>query len=383
MEFIIGSILLLTIGLKIIKGEIKVGESRLNWAAIVLLAAMLATIPFAYVRSRALATFIQVFKIFSIYLMIVAAIDTEEKLRKFMTVFLVVNAWIFVEPFLLSLQGKGFIYNNHMWRLAGITGMFGHPNGLGMLTSSNLPFFYHFMRFSKSKVVKIAFFVLILIGLRVIMLTESRTAFLGVLTFAGLLWLRSRRKVLALISGTILLTTLWAAAPDQTRSRFLTLGQSISLITEDLGEEEKRSLGSMASRWELMRRSVVAFYENPILGLGLNCFASFNGRRWGLWFPPHNTYLQVLAEMGLTGAVCLCLLIWFTFDNLGRAGHAIRQSGKKNSFLARATSALTDSYLIWLVVSFFGIELYNNFWWVLGGLSVVILRVLRTSKDGA
>lgn len=375
LEFILGSAMLLAVGFKILNGEVRVPGNTLNWLAITLLFVMLATIPFAYVKMRALRTFITVFKIFCIYLMIVPTINTEDRLRKFMILYLAVNAWIFLEPFFLSLQGKGFIYNNHMWRLAGITGMFSHPNGLGMLTATNLPFFYHFMRSSESKLAKAISFAMIPIGLRVIMLTQSRTAFLGVLTFAALLWLRSKRKALALLAGLIVGSLLWAAAPDQTKNRFLTLGESVKLMTENLTEEERASLGSMASRWELMRRSLVAFRENPVLGLGLDCFASYNGRRWGLWFPPHNTYLQVLSETGLLGAVCLFLLVSYTFKNFRRARLSLSQTGKESSFMARTLPGVVDSYVIWLVVSFFGIELYNNFWWIFGGLSVVILSL--------
>jgi O-antigen ligase len=363
-----------------VKGGMRMNENRLNFALLLFLGVAFMTIPFAYVKMRAWTMFIRIFKFFAIYMMIVAAIDTEKKLKGFIYVYLAMICLIFVEPFILSLQGKGFIWNNHMLRLAGRTGMFAHPNALGMITAANLPFFYYFMRYGKSRVGKIVCFTLILIGLRVIMLTQSRTAFVGVLTFAFFVWIMSRRKVVGLLIGVLFLGGVWQFAPQEAKDRFLTLGQSTRVVTEGregFSDEDATALGSMVSRWELMRHSFIAFAENPVLGLGLNCFASFSGRRWGLWYPPHNTYLQLLAETGIIGFLAILLVIIFTLKNLRRARDAVRTLESNSGFLSPVVPAVMTYYGIWLVVSFFGIELYNNFWWVAGGLSVVILRVIN------
>ena len=133
----------------------------------------------------------------------------------------------------------------------------------------------------------------------------------------------------------------------------------------------------MASRWELTKRALIAFKENPLIGLGTDCFIPFNGRRWGNWFPPHNTYAQALAEMGIIGFLVLSLVVIFTVQNIKQAQKIIMEMRKQDSFLSRMLSALFMYYLIYLVVSLFGIELYSNFWWLTGGLSVVILRIIK------
>ena len=81
LEFFVGSVLVFLSLVKIIKGEISFKENRLNTAALIFLLVSFMTIPFAFVKSLALETFISLFKFFSIYLMIITCIDDEKKLK--------------------------------------------------------------------------------------------------------------------------------------------------------------------------------------------------------------------------------------------------------------------------------------------------------------
>jgi O-antigen ligase len=129
-------------------------------------------------------------------------------------------------------------------------------------------------------------------------------------------------------SPHFLIIPIWHFSPQQTKERFLTLKSSIEVLAEDtsnLSDQERVSAGSMASRWELIKRGLIAFTENPFLGLGLHCFNSFNGRRWGYWFPPHNTYVQALSEMGIIGFAAFLSVIIFTVGNLRKSREILRK----------------------------------------------------------
>ena len=383
VELLLGVFALALAISKIMKKEVRWDENRLNRAAITFLFACFATVPFAFVRMRALEQSVMILKFFAIYLMIITAIDNRAKLEGFIKVYLAMVALVFVQPFLLSLVGMGFVYNNHMMRLGGVTGYFAHPNMLAIVTASSLPFFYYYMRDSKSKKVKIVCLLLLLISVRVIMLTQSRTGFVGVAAFVFLVWMRSKRKVMGAIACLVMAAVGWTFAPQQTRDRFLTLFRVLDVMTTDRDtwtEEEDDTLGSMESRLELTQRTLIAFAENPVLGLGLGCFASYNGRRWGLWFPPHNTFLQVLAEAGILGFITLMFVIYRTYQNLLRVRRESEQLNTKDGFFATTADAVMASYLTFMVVALFGIELVNNHWWVMGGLSVVLLRVLSHER---
>ena len=245
IEFILGTCLLLFVINKLLKGNIKLDENKLNIIIFMFILVLITSVIFAYVHMRALTTFIRVFKFFAIYLMIIAAIDTEKKLKGFITVYLIMICLLFVEPFLLSLQGKGFIYNNHMWRLAGATEQFGHPNALGMITASNLPFLYYLIKYNQSKIVKLTSVGLIIIAIRVIMLTQSRTAFVGLITCVFAIWISSKKYLLGSVIAVICLALIWTYAPQQTKNRFTTFGKTFYILEhdrEDLTQEELKAL---------------------------------------------------------------------------------------------------------------------------------------------
>jgi len=384
LELILGTILVIVAFKKIISGAVDFKENKLNFGALLFISIAFITIPFALVKTRALDTFISLFKFFAIYLMIISTINSEKKLKLFIYVYLGMITLLFVEPFILSLAGKGFIFNNHMWRLAGVTGYFAHPNQLGGIAAENLPFYYFLMKWEKSKIKKLLYFVLIIIAIRVVMLTQSRTGFLGVIGFICLLWFFSRRKMISMVLICLCCVGLWQWAPQETRNRFLTLSEVKRVITlEQLSEEDHQELGSMVSRQELIRRGLIAFQENPILGVGLSCFISFNGQRWGYWFPPHNTYIQALAEMGMVGFIAFIYVIFISFKNLRNVKNILRTTGETNSFVASITSAVTIYLMLRIIVSMFGQDLYANYWWVAGGLSLVLLRIVKEKYENA
>lgn len=379
IEFIVGSILLFTIIFKIIKGDINLFESKITVGGFLFFFVAFLTIPFALVKSTSLETFLQMLKFSAIYFMIIASINNEKRLKIYFYLYLFLVAFIFIEPFFNSLQGKGFIWNNGMWRLAGATSAFGHPNQLGGMTSANLPLFYYLMKYEKSKVKKFLYLSVIIMGIRVVMLTESRTGFLGILTFGFFIWILSKKKLMSLFIGIFLLIILWQFAPPQTKARFLTFFSVEKVLTTDRDElrleDEQGRLASMASRWILIKRAWGCFLEYPILGVGLRNFNSYNGHRFGLWHPPHNTYLQALAEMGIIGFASFIFFLLMIYKSLKTSKKLLSMLPDDERFLKALTNAVMVYFLVRLVVSTFGQDLYVNYWWVAGGFAMVIHRI--------
>ena len=381
IELLVGSIMLILITLEFLKGQINLHESSLNILACVFLLVTVITIPLAYYKTYAYQTFIRLFKVFTIYLMIITGITSEKKFKIFIYIYLSMACLLFVEPFLLSLQGKGFVYNNHMWRLAGVTGLFAHPNSLSAITSSTFPFFYYLMLQEKSILRKLPFLLLIAIGLRVIMLTQSRTGFVGVMAFVFVIWLQSKRKLLLSIIIMISLAIAWQLAPAETKARFLTLQMSAQVITsENLSHltaelDDYHDYGSMIARWTLIKRSIAIFLEHPILGVGLGNFVVESFREYNRWIPTHCLYTEVLAELGIMGFCLFICIIVKTLLNLKETKLILKEVNLENSFLDRMASAVIAFLYIRLIVGFFSHSLVPNFWWLAGGLSVLLLRV--------
>ena len=238
LEFLTGSFVIFLTCIKILKGEVAFSENRLNYDTVIFFITCGISVPLAVVKTRAFDMNVQYLKFFSIYLMIIACINDEKRLRIFINLHLALIALLFVQPFFLSLQGKGFVYNNHMLRLGGVTSYFGHPNQLGGIVSTNLPLFYFMIPQQKSKIGKILLLVLMAIAIWVIMLTQSRTAFVGVFVFGGLVWLFSKKKAALAMVMIVLSLVVWQFVPQQTKERLLTLGRSVEVISSNWGVTE-------------------------------------------------------------------------------------------------------------------------------------------------
>jgi O-antigen ligase len=206
----------------------------------------------------------------------------------------------------------------------------------------------------------------------------------GVLAFGFFVWLNSRRKGVLAVVAILSVPLVWFLSPDNTKERFLTLAKSSDIIFQgrealETGNDQDGGprLGSMATRWEMFQRGFMTFISNPIIGVGMGCYGSYSGRRWGDWFPPHNTYMQLFAELGLIGGFLFMSVIWLTFKNLAESKRILDRMGVKRTFLGSFVPGLATYYCVYLVVAFFGIEIYSNFWWLCGGLSLAVLRITK------
>jgi O-antigen ligase len=377
VEFMVGAVILAVIFFDVVSGKIRLNENKVNYAAIIFFAICAVSVLFAYVKSRALAEYISLLKFFSIYLMIISCIGIEKRLKIFFYIYLSMISLLFVEPFLLSLNGEGFRFNNHMMRLYGVTGFFAHPNQLGGITSANLPFFYYMFLFNKNMTLKIVLLLLIAIAIYVVMLTQSRTAFVGVIVFAFFVWWSSKHKMFFVLVLLILSAIGWQVAPEETKGRFSTLGKMIEVAGSEEGAYAgNKELGSLGSRMLLLKRSLIVFSEKPFIGVGIGCYASVSGQRWNSWFPTHNLYTQALSEIGLIGTLSFGYVLFCIIKNITKA-IKIMEKNEDRQFVFYLVSSLYMFLLIRLIIGFFGHDLYRNWWWVAAGFSVVSLRILE------
>jgi len=379
LEFIVGAVVCSLMCFKVAASSESFSENTLNVLCLTFLGVVALGVPFALVRAVALDSFIIFAKSLLIYFMIVAAVDSEKKLRMFLYVYIIMSSLLFVEPFLFSLQGLGFRYNNGMMRLYGVAGFFAHPNSLGAITSSIFPFLYALMHSERSPIRRFLIFLLFPIGLRVIMLTQSRTAFVGVMVFVALLWLHHERKLLSSVMLLVFLSAAFLLAPSQTITRFATLSNMSSMLefSDPLDTTMVSEYGSMGSRWRLLLRSLHVFMEHPVFGVGIGNYVVESLRVFGAWTPTHNLYTEILAELGIIGFVLFISIIVLTFRNLRTAKKQLFKIEPEESFKQQIIWAVWAFLVMRLVVGFFGHDLLNNYWWVGGGLSVVLLRLAK------
>lgn len=377
IELILGVVILVWIGVIRMQEGARVDRNgSLTVAIIFLFVAMALSIPGSAWKGRSVDTMFTVFKMFSLYIMIIATIDTETKLRQFMWVYILMVALVVGEPFVGTFTGSAiWDYHRGYPKLKGMTGLWEHPNSLGGFAAGNLAFLYY-MYFAEKKTLGRVFLIgLGAVSLGTIVYTGSRTAYVGVIGLGIIVWLRSSRKGLTLAAIPFLLALVWILAPEAYKNQFLSIGTAGSVVQ---GEESDD--GSMNDRWEIITDAVAIFLDHPILGVGVDAFMAARGERFDRWQDTHNLYLQVLTNIGIIGAVAFLVLLYRIFDSLNKAKQALNLNRTGSTLWLESLANGVGAFLgARLIVGMFGMDLYENYWWLAAGLAGVLLRL--TDKD--
>lgn len=141
----------------------------------------------------------------------------------------------------------------------------------------------------------------------IILLTQSRGAFIALAAFAIVALAGQRRRLRSIaLAGTVLLTAMMFV-PSSAWDR---LG-SVAGITQ--GEEAVGTLdeeGSAEQRWQIWKTAGMIIQDHPLFGVGWGAYPEANAVYAG-WSGPestnrgkrdtHSTYLNVLAELGWPG----------------------------------------------------------------------------------
>ncbi len=196
-----------------------------------------------------------------------------------------------------------------------------------------------------------------------IVFTYSRGGFLG-LSVAMAMWaLHERRRMRAVLVGTLFVLGLALFAPES----FWQRNETVATFHEDASAMGRVHAWQVASRINL---------DRPLLGVGAGTFIF----AWPLYAPPeasrayvaHNVFLEVLGELGWVG---LLFFLVFSSGAMGGAFAASRDEGV--GWLARGLAAALAGYL---VCSLFSGYVLSTHLYVLLGLAASAERVARAAE---
>jgi O-antigen ligase len=144
-----------------------------------------------------------------------------------------------------------------------------------------------------------------------LVLTFSRGAFLG-FAVVNVLFLISRRRIISLLAGGMVLTGLVMMMPEAVFDRIMT-GWDSGLNAVSAGRVDTIWLPLLPEVW-----------ASPLFGHGLGSILWSHAMRAGSILQvthPHNAYLQALLDIGLIGLLLLAayfLHVWKGFRRLSR-----------------------------------------------------------------
>jgi len=337
---------------------------------LVLYGAMLFGIPFAMHRGVTFDLVVITYASNMIYfLLFVTHVTTQERLRQILWV-LVVGALLFTAfglAFGTVRQDRFFIGS----------GMY-DPNDAAYVELALLPFALCIVLGSSGVIRRGASLASALLGTLVALYTGSRGGLLGYLTFL-ILFLNLKIGILKPIHKIMLLVVVAIAvvmnADKINTERFMTLTD----IQSDYNYAEEWG------RTDVWKNGVIMFLKDPLTGVGANNFAmAIAARResFGLlpkWQAPHNSFVQILTEVGIVGFVAWILLIHASAKTYW---HLRKRSGSAESGeLAVWAGVLFAGFIAQLVSASFLTMGYSIFFTVYFALAVAMRQISATNVD--
>ncbi|MDD3375255.1 MAG: O-antigen ligase family protein [Candidatus Omnitrophica bacterium] len=296
------------------------------------------------------------------FLVFAIAIDhfrDRKSIKNFFYVFLFVGGLVGLSALSQKFLGFEFFRNKSMVMRA-VTGPFENPNSLGSYFVYCLPIFILLASWKwKKKIVRILiYFVVVALGMS-LLLTFSRSAWLGFSVGLLMIIILSKKKKFPLAVFGLFFSSLFLVPSFFKRVMY--------------------SFGSAgdSQRYVIWQGAVDMIKENPFFGKGLGTFMNYFDQYVpdiGIYYA-HNCYLQMWAESGIFTLIAFLSLIGFILYR----GVWISLKNKQDEY-GILLIGLVAGVFGFLVVSFFDTQLYSLqlsiLFWVMLGMTVAVQRVL-------
>ena len=265
---------------------------------------MIVGVPFAYHRGYAFNYVL--FKYLANVIFFVLFFVNVGSISQLKTVLFIVCVSVLFQASMSLAQGS-FLYGRFY------PGTMFDPNDLAFFLVSFLPLFFLFIRKSQLLIKRMLAVAGFFLSLGVILLTGSRGGLLGLITV--ILFVLFTKTLIEKLSIKILLGLFIAFAVFFNSDRInIDRLHSVTDLSSDY------NVSSETGRLSVWGRGLSLAISNPISGVGVTCFnRAIGGHRADdgeipRWQSPHNSYVQVVTEVGVIGffifmsLIIVCLL---------------------------------------------------------------------------
>jgi hypothetical protein len=320
-------------------------------------------------NEQTLPTVDRYFKLLVFYLLLVTVVHDEKNLRRVTLAFLAVMA-VYMLHSLWEFHNGRHEYRMSIVRMIAVDRSLGDPNSFGNSIVYSLPFLVPFWMCNTSGLMRA--FLTGYAGLATIciVLTGSRSSFLGLVVFALItIWLSPWRRM-GLVFGCLAAPLFWAAMPAEYQTRIETI------IHPEVGPANART--SAQGRIEGLYTGFRLWDQFPATGCGP-----------GAWIPAsrskvesHNLLGQVVGELGTVGTAAFGAVLLSLWLNLRRVRSTYRQHPDwGNDFPRLLSRALGVAVLLLLILGMFAHNLYRFSWvWDAGFLVITCHCVQQRAR---
>jgi len=358
--------IIMLVGYIITKGayrEIGSYQNGLFWMLTGFVLSVLLSLMISLDRGKTLDFIIVNAKYYIIVAVMIKIIDNDRRLKLFFGVLSACGIGMALSTVLNYLVGQTVSHSGYTSSRALSVGIFADPNDLALLYNSTLPFILYFWISAKRKVL---FFLGILIIISAIILTFSRGGFLG-LCAVGVgfyLFYAKRQKRFVVCTFLLIVMFIYLAPPEY--------AERISTI---FGWEVDPHTGETGTRMDAWRHVFIeTITNNPIMGVGAGCSHYIAGRGMNDWHYIHNTFIQVLSELGFVGTFFYLGMFFLPYRHYRASFQLENKEG--NWDLLRFRMILV-SFFAYAVTVIFLPQAYSPILYMLVGIAVIQTQLIR------
>jgi putative inorganic carbon (HCO3(-)) transporter len=289
--------------------------------------------------------FLDGLKYLAIFLLVVNVVDSERRLRQVVAFLACITAVPAIGGIWSFLHGEHLVEGDR----AGWIGIFANPNDLAYHMVVGLTLALASREQERQPILRAFYLGLIALDVSTVLLTKSRGGMIATLV-AGSLWmLRSFKRARTTFGAILTVLGVLSLGPDNPwrsrNERALSFGQDISA----------------RGRVDAWRTALNVVEERPLTGVGGGAFMI----AWPIFAPgdtgpartEHNTFVQLVAELGLPGLCFFLLPYGMSLVALGRAGAPALESSRRGLQAALAgtgvcslTAGLALSWPLYLLL---------------------------------
>jgi hypothetical protein len=305
------------------------------------------------------------FKILVFYVLLVTSAHDEKGLRRLAAGFLFVMG-VYMLHSLREYVGGRYTFRMGIARMIGVDSSLGDPNSFGASIVFALPFARAFWRSARRWWERPALGGYLMLSVGCILLTGSRSSFLGLLLWGAFVILRSRHRWWGISAAAVGAPLLFLALPESLQTRFETI------VNPEVGPENARVSGE--GRLEGLTKGMELIEKYPATGIGPGSWRPATGSK----LESHNLYGQVCGEMGLPGVLAFgSILVCFAINLRWMRKARRRDPDGPAAFEHHLAAAVGMSVFLLLFEGNFGHNLFRHNWLWFGGFLILARHVVR------
>jgi putative inorganic carbon (HCO3(-)) transporter len=223
------------------------------------------------------------------YFLIVELVDSWKRIKIILVLLVHLTLALAVQGLVMHFTGTGFGGKQAYEGRIQAVGIFSDPNDLALIINCVLPLVVLWLLQSRSLLIKIYSFFVIILFVYAIFLTASRGGLLCLGLMAILMGMRKFGKIVGVVGGIGVMGAL------------LVLGPRMNTISPD----EASSYGRLEA-WVV---GMGLFRHSPLFGVGFGNFMEYHFRT------AHNSFVLCSAELGLIGLYPWLMLTFISLKN--------------------------------------------------------------------